>query len=112
MVVTSQYGQLLRPSQSSQTKIWLMIDTATGRPKIRIANNVQNGVAYTDLGFVESAVLKGKSLRAVLEGGVEVQHLAAPCVCGAGAVGLAGPTAARHTVVDVRTDLLDWFSVA
>jgi hypothetical protein len=114
-VVTSVWGSLTGPtSASTRTRLWLLLDGGDpARPIARICrNDPKTGVPYyTELGPVRSARSSFKRLEFTTVSDQTYVLIEAPCVCGAGAAGMAGPVAGRYENVRVRTDQLDWLEV-
>lgn len=92
---------------------------SAGRLIIRaFAPGSRTAVELHDMGLVDEAeVVKARGRNAhtrwniMLVTGEQITAIAAPCVCGAGRVGNAGPTDERHTVLHVRPETLPWLTM-
>jgi hypothetical protein len=101
-VLYAQYGTVNGAITSPKARIWLIAESADSdaRMKIIVARNDPTGhVEYADLGYVTAADIQGtRVISATLADGRNIMLMTAPCVCGAGAVGYAGPTTERHNL--------------
>lgn len=101
-VCLSAYGMLMGAVSAPKARMWLIVQ-ADGTVLCRVAtNDPQTGVAvYQDLGAVSSAEIRhgqsGRTIQIQTASGV-VTVVEAPCVCGAGAIGYAGPASTPHSV--------------
>lgn len=112
--VSSVYGALMGPVNFSRVRLWVLLnDGSVDQPFARICrNHPETGMPlYSDLGMVASVVSAPKRLEITLVDGQEYTLVEAPCVCGAGSTGMAGPTDGRHEIVPVRTDTLSWLTI-
>jgi hypothetical protein len=112
-VVSSVYGSLSGPAWSStRTRLWILLESGDlARPFARICrNDAKTGLPYyTDLGAVRSARHASKRLEMTMVDDLVWTLTEAPCVCGAGAAGMAGPVEGRYDLTQVRSDQLEWF---
>lgn len=115
-VVRSAWGSLSGlTSSTTRTRLWILLDRGDpSRPIARICrNHPQTGVpVYTDLGPVRSVRSGSKRLELTMTDDSTWTMVEAPCVCGAGAAGHAGPVDGRYETVNVRTDQLEWYTLA
>lgn len=111
-VASSTWGSLSGPgSAMTRTRLWILLDEGDpARPFARICrNHPQTGVpVYTDLGPVRSARVGFKRVELTMADDTTFTMVEAPCVCGAGAAGMAGPVEGRYETVTVRSDQLEW----
>lgn len=112
--VSSVYGSLSGPVNFSRVRLWILLnDGDPSRPFARICrNHPETGMPlYSDLGEVSAMTSAPKRLEVTLTNGDQYTFIEAPCVCGAGATGMAGPTDGRYEIVPVRTDTLTWLTI-
>ena len=87
-------------------RLWQLADGADPDAGIicRIAWNspVSGQVVYEDLGVVSSARIRNNQTAEVYSDAGFVTMVAAPCVCGAGSVGQAGPDEGRISLTYVN----------
>lgn len=98
----------------TRTRLWILLDHGdASRPFARICrNHPKTGVpVYTDLGPIRSARTGFKRVELTMADDTAWTMVEAPCVCSAGAAGMAGPVNGRYDVVRVRTDELEWLEV-
>ena len=105
---------------AGKARVWLMPDP--GFPQVRtgllrVAYNALEEpgqpLRYMDLPVTRAVVRTtrtGRSIAVTVPGRpTPVSQIEAPCLCGAGQVGHAGPVNDRHAVVQVRVDELPWY---
>lgn len=103
-VLWNQYGAVGGARVRPRARIWLLVESAEQDPdmpiNVRIAWNSPTGaVEYEDLGEISQARIRpNNSAEIHLATGDVVTFNAAPCVCGAGAVGNALPEDGRLTI--------------
>ena len=122
-VACSLYGPLtgingLGPA-AGRARTWLIVDMdhPERRAVLRVGTTdpFTGQVVYQDTSTVVHASMrpgKTRTLTVRLSTGETVVHLEAPCLCGAGAIGYAGPTPNRHSISQVRVDDLPWYTQA
>jgi hypothetical protein len=121
-VVTETFGMLLShaPGEPSapRAKLWVLAEEIPGdeshvhgRLIAYYAHPQTGAVTRADLGLIASATLTSKhwDVLTVSHGRFVVN--VANCLCGAGAVGYAGPVEARHVQVRVRRDACPWLTM-
>ena len=108
-VVWGNYGALSGAVTHPRARMWLLTDDSSENPNstifVRVAwNHPQSGqVVYEDLGEIAQAKLRSSGSSEVhLLDGRPVSLVAAPCVCGAGAVGNAMPEEGRISLTYVN----------
>jgi hypothetical protein len=101
-VLWGNYGALSGAETHPRGRLWILAEH--GGPDAgllcRIAwNRKTGGVEYQDLGPVTAVVIKRNvHAEVTLASGARINLVAAPCVCGAGAVGNAMPAEGRLSV--------------
>lgn len=113
-VVTAVYGSLSGPITSTRTRLWILLEH--GDPTLPLARICRNDPStgqpvYDDLGRVTAARSGHKRLELTVEDGSSYLLVEAPCVCGAGAAGMAGPVPGRYDQLRVNIDDLDWLEI-
>lgn len=117
-VSLTDYGRASLPDGTAEARVrmWLVHpegSTDVGRAILRVATNGPTGRAqYRDYDVL-SARTRGKTYTVETSQG-EFQMVRAPCVCGAGAIGMVGPEPSgshNFSVQPMRADLLDWLAV-
>jgi hypothetical protein len=120
-VACSLYGPLsgvpdLGPA-AGRARTWLVVDMQHPERlavlRIGTTDPITGAVVYRDTQTVLHASMrpgKTRTLTVRLQDGSTIVHLEAPCLCGAGAIGYAGPTNQRHSVSQVRVDDLPWYT--
>ena len=113
-IVVGGYGQVMSTGHSTfssqpRARLWIVLrpdDSGGEVPLLVEAHNDKSGkVVWQDLGIVSSANVSSKRWMVDLDGGARVTMVLAPCgSCGAGAVGVAGPTDEPHYPEHVRYD--------
>lgn len=112
-IAASGYGMMMGPGASHpKARAWLVVQP-DGTGILRVAHNDPSTgrPTYTDAGVVASAEVSSRSWKVTLTDGSVWSLVIASCVCGAGAVGYAGPSDSPHNVQIVRTDTLGWISI-
>lgn len=113
----SLYGSASSTSGSAalgpKVRLWALVDEETNTGRLIAYRPDGTGLQRTDFGLIERMVVtrgaRGKHQWTVtLASGEVITASAAPCVCGAGKVGHAGPVDGRHTIQTVRGSLLEW----
>jgi hypothetical protein len=97
----------------AKVRLWVLLDEDySGR--LVAYRRLGRGLERTDLGPIDRWVARPPVGRALakwevyLASGEVVTANAAPCVCGAGKVGYAGPVDEPHMIETVRGSLLEW----
>jgi hypothetical protein len=109
-MVYAGYGALTGSRSIGRARVWVLTPDPYDPDApltVRIGwNDPQTGaVVYEDVpGVIASIEARTSSMMAQYEDGSRVGFVAAPCVCGAGAVGMAGPMSGRHAVQFVAPD--------
>jgi hypothetical protein len=104
LVYYSQYGAISGSVVNSRSRVWLIAESTEPDAPLKAIvaiNDPDTGrpVYQTfDVATAKIATQFQKSLSLVLADGTFLHHVVAPCVCGAGAIGYAGPTDERHIV--------------
>jgi hypothetical protein len=108
-VMWEQYGAIGNARIQPRGRIWLLTDTNSPDPDIEITcriawNHPSTGaVQYEDLGPISQARIRpNNSAEIWLQSGEILTFVAAPCVCGAGAVGQALPEDGRISMTYVN----------
>ncbi|HEY7032619.1 MAG TPA: hypothetical protein VH482_14855 [Thermomicrobiales bacterium] len=106
-VVWAGYGTIQGIRIIPRGRMWVIAESAEPDAPLtcRLAwNEARTGrVLYEDLGPVPVVRLRtGKWAEAIMPDGRRVQQTLASCVCGAGAVGYAGPMEGRHFVTQLN----------
>lgn len=101
--VWAGYGAVQGFRSFSRGRLWLLAESADPDAALfaRVAWNDQTTgqVVYDDVGPVATARIRGgKWADLSMVNGRKLTQTVAPCVCGAGAVGYAGPMEGRHYV--------------
>ena len=112
--VSSVYGALMGSLNFSRVRLWILLqDGDQNQPFARICqNHPETGSPfYTELGPVTELISSPKKLEFTTADGSQYALVEAPCVCGAGATGMAGPVDDRYDIVPVRTDTLSWLVI-
>jgi len=95
-LVWGKYVQISGARSHPRGRIWLLADNEETEAPIRALiawNNPTTGRAeYEDLGEIVHANIRSKSAEITLSGSRVITTIEHPCVCGAGAVGNAGPS--------------------
>lgn len=120
------------PATSPKTRSWIVVEDAPvhepvdepgGRPLPLLVGRLvlrmfvpgsRHLVATHDMGLIDEVEIRqGRNARwnVMLASGEQITAVAAPCVCGAGRVGNAGPTDERHSIQRVRPDSLPWMTM-
>lgn len=126
-VVTAIYGTLTGAFSAARARLWILLDDGDPmRPFARICTNdpATGQPVYRDLGPVVEARSGNKrleftttpdttwlQLQELTEPPLSYALIEAPCVCGAGAAGMAGPVTGRYETVRVRADQLPWLQL-
>lgn len=103
-VLWSAYGMLSGAASHSQARVWLIAsdpDPQVATVTFRYAyNDPATGAAtYVDVGEIAAAeMVQQQRITVDAPDGRRFFLVAAPCVCGAGAIGYAGPMPDRHQV--------------
>lgn len=115
----SLYGSAASSNSSSlaagpKVRLWVLVSADYGVGNLIAYRPHGNGLERNDLGPIDRMVVqqaRGRSSakwQVELQSGETVTANAAPCVCGAGKVGYAGPVDGPHTIETVRGSLLGW----
>jgi hypothetical protein len=113
-VVVGAYGAFSGPGMNlPRARVWVLAEPGSNFGTLRVAYNDAYGrVQWRDLDdAVVSARIGANRWMLSLASGQAATLTPAPCVCGAGAVGLAGPSGSPHTVAVVRGDQLPWITL-
>ena len=117
-VSITDYGRATFPDGTADARVrmWLVhpeASTDVNRAILRVATNTPQGrAAFQDFNTVRSARTRGKTIVVETSEG-EFTLVRAPCVCGAGAVGMVGPEpsgSSNFSVQPMRADLIDWLT--
>jgi hypothetical protein len=112
----AQYGTVSGIRNAPRARLWLLVenkDDPSSVVKVILATNdpATGQVVYEDLGFVADAQISrlggAQSILIHLADGTQVAQVQAPCVCGAGSVGMAGPTKERHSIIFVDANAFE-----
>ena len=118
-VSLTDYGRATFPDGTAEARarMWLVHpdgSTEVQQAILRVAtNHPKTGRAQFQDFDVLSARTRGKTYIVETSAG-EFSLVRAPCVCGAGAVGMVGPEpngSSNFSVQPMRIDLLDWVAV-
>lgn len=100
------YGTINGCRTYPRGRLWLIAESAAPDARLlcRIAwNHPKSGqVVYEDVGQVSGAKIGRKWAEVYFFNGQKLGQVMAPCVCGAGAVGQAGPLTDRHTITPLN----------
>lgn len=100
-VYWSQYGAINGARTASKARCWLIADGTDPDAALKLivgTNDPDTGqVVYETLDVTGAHISRFSSATFDTTVG-KISQMQAPCVCGAGAIGYAGPTADRHTI--------------
>jgi len=112
-VALAGYGQFSSSGVNhSRARVWVLAEPTSNFGEVRVAHNGPDGrPVWNDIGRVTAVTASKHRWVLTFEDGTKGVLALAPCVCGAGAVGHAGPSGGPHSVGMVRADQLPWVTV-
>jgi hypothetical protein len=102
------------PAAGAKVRLWVLLNPEGYAGRLIAYRPLGNGLERNDLGQIDRMVVipaRGRERAkwtVQLQSGETVTANAAPCVCGAGKVGYAGPVEGPHTIETIRGSALEW----